>query len=488
MATFNQEITPETPIFFLHLPKTAGTTLNTILETYFHQKEIFPYYFTRDLPSLSPEELKKYKYFRGHLHYDVITRLLPRKPVTLTMLRQPVELFISFFAHLQRFSEADLVQWAPRLAAPIRNITLTDFVNEAHLYHISQNSQSYFIVPRFDFSTIEELKALLTNMRQQPWPVEADDIKYGQSLLSEFAFVGLSERFQESLFLLAYTFGWRPITEYQTLNIGSNKPEQAQISPDILDQIRQINAADQALYDYGQTLFEIRYTEMTQNLLEKYGASAHARLTLPLPLAVMRDLLEKHYEVRFQQSHRPVSALSFTFDQPISGAAHWQRLEDIPGHGLCRWTGPGIQSSLDFALSSDNDLMIRFRILMGITPEVLNSLRLRVNGEPIPLRKTRDETGAFVFEGRIFRAILAKGKGPMRLLFEVAHTVAPSAIDPDNQDSRQLGVLFNRIEITPATPLDFIPITDFDNNNEDLQTGYEQKLASVKAIHQTRDE
>jgi hypothetical protein len=68
----------------------------------------------------------------------------------------------------------------------------------------------------------------------------------------DFAVVGLSERFQESLLMIAAIFGWK-IPYYENRKVSKNRPA---IDPATLELIRQHNPFDLALYDYGQQRFE----------------------------------------------------------------------------------------------------------------------------------------------------------------------------------------------------------------------------------------
>jgi hypothetical protein len=49
--------------------------------------------------------------------------------------------------------------------------------------------------------------------------------------LDRFAFVGLTERFPESVMLLAYTFDWQPVREVRVLNVTQRRILRDQLAP-----------------------------------------------------------------------------------------------------------------------------------------------------------------------------------------------------------------------------------------------------------------
>ena len=94
-------------LIFLHIPKTAGTTLNRIIEWQYNPLSIFtmdPYRIraTVDrLKTLSEQRRRRLQVVRGHLFYGV-HELLPQGATYITMLREPVARFLSSYYFIQR--------------------------------------------------------------------------------------------------------------------------------------------------------------------------------------------------------------------------------------------------------------------------------------------------------------------------------------------------------------------------------------------------
>jgi len=442
-------------LVFLHIPKTAGTTLATILQNQFAVSKTCPAYFSCELLALPRAELARYHYFRGHFFYTVIQQLIPSPYATITMLRDPVEQYVSAFAHYQRSNEPLASPGETIEREKIRAMSLEEFVDNIELPQNRAliNNQSQLIEGRFEL----EIAVRDRNI----------DLNIVKQRLDHLTVVGLTERFQESLFLLAYAFGWLPVIRYHRQNVGTNRPPRERIPATTLNRIAELNSPDYALYHHAQQLFEARFVRMTHELLEQYGTREHAHVTLPLPHETMVDLLEKHYERRYAEVHSPIRSLHLNVDQPISGLG-WHLPQDHPQYGACRWSGPETVSTLDLPLADGSDLIVTFRVLMALAPDVLESLTLAVNDHPIPLDVYRDTAGTALFMGRIPRQVLMNSKPFARLRFHVSRTLAPCELDVENSDTRELGLLYNWLSIYPADSLQVASLNSHDSRKDSV--------------------
>jgi hypothetical protein len=172
-------------------------------------------------------------------------------------------------------------------------------------------------------------------------------------------------------------------------------------------------------------------------------------MRLPLAKEVLYELLEKHYQAAFRERHSQLNSIEYSFDQPLVGNS-WYDPEINGDHGIYRWSGPAPASNLDFPLAATSDLKIKFEVLLGITPAVLDSLKLEIEGQVIALTTRLDPSGIIIYEGVIPATIIARTNGLTRLTFKVEETVTPNAIYPDNQDKRRLGFALRNVVIHPC--------------------------------------
>lgn len=270
-------------VFFMHVPKTAGTTLIQVLEQHFDEREIARWLYPTTVIEAGPDFFVRHRYFHGHVEYGLIRSLLRDAPVSLTLLRPPVERVLSQIGNHQRVTPEQLPDVPVDQLEEFRRIGLEEFLFDPPprvrpLAANFQNLHAKLLVTEHDPARSGHLLPLLADGRYvYPTP----DLEQAKRRLDSFAFVGLTERFQETLFLLAYTFGWPPAVEYRSLNVGIERPRREQLSPSMLDRLVELNRIDLALYDHGRRLFEVRYETMMRELRERYGGSMHVRRDPP---------------------------------------------------------------------------------------------------------------------------------------------------------------------------------------------------------------
>jgi len=141
----------------------------------------------------------------------------------------------------------------------------------------------------------------------------------------------------------------------------------------------------------------------------------------------------------------PHAALAFEFDRPVSGRGWWTP------EGSRTWTA-GRTASLQVRVLPGLDYIVSFRVLMGVTAEVLKTVTLTVNGQPVALDAARDEAGATVFRGRVPAAVASCADGRLRLALGVADVFSPKSLGVSD-DPRPLGILLDRLRVEPL-PLD----------------------------------
>jgi len=237
-------------IFFLHIPKTAGTSLMGILENQVNPGEFFS--FPDGLETVQPDTItiaQKARIVRGHRMYD-FQRYFTRRPYVITMLRNPYDRVISNFAHLKRNNPERLLKLA-RMTNPERGdepITLEDFINAPSM----QNRLIQFLTG-------------FNGALKQPF---TEHLALAKVHLEYLAFFGLKERFDDSIKLLAYTFSWSPIKLEERLNAApaDSKPD---FTPELAALFEKTNGLDMEFYQYAVALFDHRFQKMERELKEQ---------------------------------------------------------------------------------------------------------------------------------------------------------------------------------------------------------------------------
>ena len=108
------ELQDDDVLFFVHIPKTGGMSLISVLERQFRPDEIFPphsFIGPEGFEAYGPLRRSRFKLVRAHLHagsYSYVARYIAPNPLCLTLLRDPVERLVSAYKHILRFPDNPL--------------------------------------------------------------------------------------------------------------------------------------------------------------------------------------------------------------------------------------------------------------------------------------------------------------------------------------------------------------------------------------------
>lgn len=434
---------------FIHIMKTAGSTFTAIVDANFAVDQIAPP--PSFLPELYPDEsfspsairdfLTRFRLIRGHLTYAEIAPLLTN-PVYLTLLRDPVERVISHYDFIRKgttIPSRERFQEGHRIHKEAASGSLLEFVQHPH--------------PLVQASVVNhQTRHLVSPECNSSDPFDLALLESAKANLDRFAFVGLTEQFQDAIFLLAYTFGWYPETTYQSLRVNPKRPKKADLSDETLAAIVERNQLDIELYKYVQERFEQQRSQMIDTLVATYADQSQS-FDRSSPADLDR-LLQLHYEHRYPPT-TPVRSIDLDFRQAISGTGWHRRNGDCnglkPNGDFFRWTGPSPVSTLNLPLASDTNYTVKFHITNAASPAVLASLRVDVNHHPIALQPLVQLKQGAIFQGTIPQAAIDGDRPFSRLRFTVDRTIALNTLSGNDTQTQAVGLCFKRIQLFPAT-------------------------------------
>ena len=235
---------------FLHLPKTAGSTLKACLwdeyaiesandDGWFHDgiyyfpsgfhKARRPRFGRATRAALARDDLRA---VTGHFWFGV-HRHVPRPSVYVTLLREPVERVVSLYHHILR---AGGERYHDEVVA--RGASLEEFVSTFGCREVDndQTRRIAGVEPPFG-------------------EVDAAVLERAKRNLRGFAFVGLTERFDESLVALKRRLGWEYVLYLPAL-VNRDRPALAALPPAAVAAIEAHNEHDRALYEYAERLLD----------------------------------------------------------------------------------------------------------------------------------------------------------------------------------------------------------------------------------------
>jgi len=249
----------KTLTIFTHIPKSGGTTFNSIIKSQYPEKGYFVM-IPDDPVQKSLQELERkiekegVELVGGHVQFG-LHRLLYQPCQYITFLRNPIDLTLShyyFFRNKKEYrpSIKEIVKFA-------QNHSIEEYCRKLHSNAMTRFLSGADFDELYKWGYIKWLeKKAMDILPSEETETSEEMLNTAKSNLERyFQVVGLTERFDESLILLKEKLGWRNVY-YLTKNVTKNRPKSSHLSSSVIEIIRRYNALDIALYSYAEELFE----------------------------------------------------------------------------------------------------------------------------------------------------------------------------------------------------------------------------------------
>lgn len=261
-------------LYFMHLPKTGGTSLRYLLRHAYGARALFPSAQIHRLVEQPRRELLRYRCFVGHFGRALDSLLPPDHGyAAMTILRDPVERSVSQIKYMERLYDTRPQDVAPANQQGI--LAWRSFVAGAAAPdgRWLDNRQTRWLGVEFD------LAPYLGPDAPRRGPAILDDydacvasadlnatVAAATATLHQCAVVGVTERFAETALLLCEFIGVQPPLIWPNLNRAPERAADARFThraaagypPRVLEYLESITAADRDLYALANALLDER--------------------------------------------------------------------------------------------------------------------------------------------------------------------------------------------------------------------------------------
>jgi hypothetical protein len=223
---------------FLHIPKTAGSTMRFILRAQYAKEHLL---HLKGDPTMV-ETLHNFKMgdgagreniqlLSGHIEFG-IHEYLPLPADYFTLLRDPIDRILSDYYYILRTPTHPRYEEMTR-----KKMSIEAYIEQG----ILENAQTRLISGTW-----------LTNPRQ----CDRKSLEMAkENLKNHFVVVGLTNRFDETLLLLQKALGWQNIV-YAKRNVTRNRPGLEAVSDGDLAAMKQVSEFDAELFKYVTQTFD----------------------------------------------------------------------------------------------------------------------------------------------------------------------------------------------------------------------------------------
>ena len=252
-------ISANTPLLFMHIPKTGGMSLFTAFTVYWGEDiaDLYDVSAVHEPQALALLGDDTKTLFCGHFSFG-LHRWLSRPSYYVSVLREPVSRMVSLYHYCQPMFKTygkRLAQAGGSMAELARQPKVSDFyLDFERCLRGDRTPSAFFASPsaELDNGMVRRFSGFGLNPAACP---ESALAQAKENIERYFSVVGLLERYEETLGMVSRMFGL-PDLNKNHVNRNKAREEEAPLDAPIIEQIRRMNRLDIELYDWVAARFD----------------------------------------------------------------------------------------------------------------------------------------------------------------------------------------------------------------------------------------
>ena len=219
-------------LFQLHIPKTGGTSLFSVLSAAVHPG----LWHVATSEQQLRERASGYALLAGHFVWDALA-IFPERPRVLTVLRDPVELALSAYGYWRQRAQEGVFSPETQVGA---DEAASRTVDDLLLDPDSQLRSSFGVMTKYlagrkEVAAGRGLEAALQHIEECAW-------------------VGTTSTLDRDAGLLPKLFGFGPIADVPHHLANPERPQRINLSSEALDILETLTEPDRILYDRARAI------------------------------------------------------------------------------------------------------------------------------------------------------------------------------------------------------------------------------------------
>jgi len=236
MELFRRKSPGTVPALFLHIQKTAGTSIIHLARQYYGDSLLSH----GDCWGKSCEQLHRFRFVSGHIGYDFARHLMPGR-YSFTFLRDPAERILSmyYFCRTRNPEEFDIYRKAHEMDLP--QFLESGFHDPCVRKNIWNNQvwQLAHGYAHLDSRGIDDFD-------------ETELLRLAKSHIGEFSHVGFTETFLADSGRILRDLGLPRVSRMPRVNETVGRPKDPDVSARVRDLLESLTGLDRRLYDYAR--------------------------------------------------------------------------------------------------------------------------------------------------------------------------------------------------------------------------------------------